>query len=56
MRRICCVCSILFGLKAPYDDESETHGYCDECFDVEMRKLAILAKDKQSDFVTFKEV
>ena len=39
MRRICCVCKIMFGLKPPLDDDSETHRLCPECFKIEMAKL-----------------
>jgi hypothetical protein len=33
------VCKILYGTKEPLDDDSETHGLCQECFDVEIRKI-----------------
>jgi len=39
MRRICCVCGILIGLKEPFDDTSETHGYCNKCFKAALLKL-----------------
>ena len=39
MRRVCCVCNIMFGLKEPLEDDSETHGFCPECFKIEMAKL-----------------
>lgn len=39
MRQICCVCKKLFALKDPFDDDSETHGFCPECFKMEMAKL-----------------
>ena len=39
MRRVCCVCGIMFGFKEPFDLDEETHGYCPECFRVEMAKL-----------------
>lgn len=39
MRRVCYVCKIVFGLKEPLHDNSETHGLCPECFEVEMARL-----------------
>ena len=39
MRRVCMDCNILFGIKEPLDDDSETHGLCPECFQVEMKKI-----------------
>ena len=38
MRRICQECGQLFGLKEPLEDDSETHGLCDECFKIVMAK------------------
>jgi len=40
MRRVCCVCKKFFGFKEPLDDDSETHGFCPECFDLERAKIA----------------
>lgn len=39
MRRICMICGILYGIKEPYEDDSETHGLCDECFPIEMARI-----------------
>ncbi len=39
MRRVCCICGMFFGLKEPLDDDSETHGYCPECFELELLKI-----------------
>ena len=33
MIRRCCVCKVIYGEKEPFEDKSETHGYCDPCFD-----------------------
>jgi len=33
MRCICCVCKILYNVKEPFEDDSETHGFCNECYD-----------------------
>ena len=44
MRQICMVCGILYGLKEPFGDDSETHGLCEECFLVEMKKIEIELK------------
>ena len=45
MRRVCCVCGIMFGLKEPFDDDSETHGLCPECFKIEMAKIEAYQED-----------
>jgi hypothetical protein len=39
MRQVCYNCKILYGIKEPLDDDSETHGLCPECFELEMAKL-----------------
>lgn len=33
MIRRCCACKKVFGEKEPFEDKSETHGYCDPCFE-----------------------
>lgn len=47
MRRICMVCGRLFGLKAPFEDDRETHGLCPECFDLEMKKIEQALTERQ---------
>ena len=32
MRCVCMYCNFLYNVKEPCEDESETHGLCDECF------------------------
>ena len=32
MRVICSECGILYDLKKPYEDDSMTHGICEECW------------------------
>ncbi len=44
MRQVCYICGLLYGLKEPLEDDSETHGLCEECFKLEMQKLALLGK------------
>jgi hypothetical protein len=39
MYQICYVCKKCYGVKPPYDDESETHGICPECFPGELKKI-----------------
>ena len=39
MRQVCYVCKILYGVKEPFENNSETHGLCPECFKQEMLKL-----------------
>ena len=40
MRSICMECSILFDVKEPYEQDDETHGYCDECFSMVLNNIA----------------
>lgn len=40
MRRVCCVCKIIYGFKKPLEDESETHGFCPNCLELELAKIA----------------
>jgi NMD protein affecting ribosome stability and mRNA decay len=42
MKQVCYECGKLYGIKEPYEDDSETHGLCQECFDNEMKKLNAL--------------
>jgi len=44
MRQICMVCGILYGIKEPLGDDSETHGICEECFPLELKKIEIELK------------
>ena len=39
MRRVCAICKIVYGFKEPFEDDSETTGYCPECFEAELKKL-----------------
>lgn len=39
MIRVCCECNKVFGEKEPFDDRSETHGICEECFPKTMKRL-----------------
>ena len=41
MRRVCCICKILYGLKEPLEDDSETTGFCPECFELEILKISL---------------
>jgi len=31
MRCICSYCEMLFNVKEPFEDDSESHGMCEEC-------------------------
>lgn len=44
MKRVCSYCKKIFGEKKPFEDKTETHGICPECF-IEVEK----------DFVKFEE-
>jgi hypothetical protein len=54
MRCVCVYCGILYNVKEPLENDSETHGSCDECYRIEMHNLVIYkkrlrdAKDKNS--------
>jgi hypothetical protein len=39
MIRICMRCGSFMGEKPPYEDTSETHGLCDECWPKEHERL-----------------
>jgi hypothetical protein len=39
MRQVCYICGILYGLKEPLDNDSETHGICDDCFPIVMEQI-----------------
>ena len=39
MKKVCYVCKILYGIKEPLHDNSETHGICPECLELEIKKL-----------------
>jgi len=46
MRQVCYICGVLYGIKEPYEDDSETHGLCDECFSLEIKKNDEKIKDE----------
>ena len=46
MRSICCECNILFDVKEPFDNDQETHGYCDECFKMVMVNIGELKRQR----------
>jgi len=56
MIRICCRCKKVMGEKAPFEDKTETHGYCDPCLAIvleEMKKLReTWGKDGHGDWET----
>ena len=39
MKQICCVCKVQYGTKPPFDNDEETHGFCPECYKLEMKKI-----------------
>ena len=39
MRQVCMICGILYGIKEPLEDDSKTHGLCEECFPLEMKRI-----------------
>jgi hypothetical protein len=39
MIRICMRCGGFMGEKPPFEDQSETHGICDECWPKEHERL-----------------
>jgi len=44
MIRVCCICNKIFGEKPPLENKSETHGFCEKCFPLEMKKLEVEMK------------
>ena len=41
MRCLCCECGILYDVKPPLDQDDESHGYCEICFEWIMHNLKI---------------
>ena len=39
MHCVCYVCGIQYRIKPPIDDDSVSHGLCEACFSVEIRKI-----------------
>ena len=39
MVKVCYVCKIIYGEKAPFNDHRETHGICPACLPWELEKL-----------------
>jgi hypothetical protein len=35
----CYICGIQYRIKPPFEDDSVTHGLCDPCFNVEIKRL-----------------
>ena len=45
MRCVCVYCGILYNVKEPFENDSETGGNCDECDRMEKHNLAIFMKE-----------
>ena len=56
MRSICMECGILFDIKPPFENDDETHGYCDECFPMVMVKVAASKRERTNRILEQKEV
>jgi hypothetical protein len=59
MIRSCCsdhhIGDRIFGEKEPFEDKSETHGYCDPCFELEKIEIQIaLKKLRDAGWTPFK--
>jgi len=39
MIRVCMRCKCVMGEKPPFEDKSETHGICDECWPKEHERI-----------------
>lgn len=39
MRVQCSYCDFLYDLKEPFDDDSISHGICEECFPIVIKNL-----------------
>lgn len=50
MIRVCCSVfhkgEKIFGYKEPFEDTSETHGYCELCFEKEIEKIKLLRESQ----------
>jgi len=49
MIRICMRCHKVMGEKEPFEDKSETHGYCDPCLKIELRKIRRIQKKMRKE-------
>lgn len=49
MKRICSVCGKCYGIKPPYEDDSESHGYCSSCLAKEMAKIEAMQKEAENE-------
>jgi hypothetical protein len=41
VRCVCADCGILYNIKEPFDDDSESHGFCELCFEIIMKNFQI---------------
>ena len=51
MIRQCCRCGEIYGEKEPLEDKSVTHGYCDKCFEEEMKEIRAYQKERRKENV-----
>ena len=53
MIRVCCselhVGKKVFGEKEPFEDKSETHGFCNPCFRLELEKATKAALEDKNN-------
>ncbi len=49
MKRVCSYCKKVYGEKEPYEDKSETHGACDKCYEIELKKLEEIENPSKGD-------
>lgn len=50
MRCLCAECKILYDVKPPFDQDDESHGLCDECFDFTMHNLEVRRKQVRDQY------
>ena len=49
MIRVCCRCLKIMGEKEPFEDKRETHGYCDECFKIELAAIQAAMENRRGE-------
>ena len=47
MRQICMDCGMLYGVKLPIEDDRETHGFCDNCFDKITKNITLWEEEEE---------
>jgi hypothetical protein len=53
MRCVCYICGIQYRIKPPIDNDQVSHGLCEECFPVEIKRLKkeLVSMKKKTEYV-----